>query len=626
MKRSLPLLISFFVSPVSFAETPEWVLSDSRPLTTLNFRYAEGSLRTQQTTPWLKRWGNADGIILKALDEEVRPFGKDAWRTLSEYSDTYPDKLMLMHVNGRSRLPTFAPDKMKASDYLYLLGTPNESEISLDEDESRIRVSNIRAFKRNRSIPDGVFDDVVLVKRNRDGTLNWDIYEHAKLIDVDPTTQSITVKRDLLGEGKKAFESGEAYIALHASKGPFDKTVKQRLWEYNWFYAGVTANSELGLSSRLGKEFGNYLLSEVNFFDGITLDVLTEFHQPKIGGYPGPIDVDQDGKPDEDEGNYDNLHRKGVYAFLHELRETVDVDKLILADGGYIHQKALHLLNGMESEGWPNNRDPELKHWSSGLNRYEFWSTFAQKPRLNYVKLAEYWSEDRKNRKRITPSDNIRRLTVAAAFITDTVIVPSHRPRGIHYQKWPEFKQLKALGEPISELHHLAFPTSKVKNRVLEDHSGRQLSFPSLNFRNDKVTADKCYSLNQTNGPLTISLRAAKDDSQFVSTLVVKPNNDEPRYSLVNHDKSFTSWFYWDESTSDEVCFASSDGMSLELSDVMFYQGAMVSYREYENGLVVTNPYNENIDLEFSDLSLKNSYKDNNLNVESRDIVIQLRK
>ena len=71
MKRSLPLLISLFVSPVSFAETPEWVLSDSRPLTTLNFRYAEGSLRTQQTTPWLKRWGNADGIILKALDEEV---------------------------------------------------------------------------------------------------------------------------------------------------------------------------------------------------------------------------------------------------------------------------------------------------------------------------------------------------------------------------------------------------------------------------------------------------------------------------------------------------------------------------------------------------------------------------
>ncbi|WP_339891976.1 hypothetical protein [uncultured Alteromonas sp.] len=620
MKISCSAIILFSLSFSVLAELPPFVLEDERELTTVNFRYAEGSLRTQKSAAWIKRWGSASGIVLKALNEEVRPFEENTRTTLSLFREQYPDQLMLLHFNGRSRLPTFAPENMKASDFLYLLGTTNTTSISDKDSTSLVSVSDVKAFKRNRAIQDGVYDDVVLVHKNTDGTLNWDKYEHAKLIKVDPATQTITIKRDLLKQGKQAFDKGQAYIALHAAKGPFDKTVKQRLWEYNWFYGGITKSSEYGLSNRLGNELGTYLLQDMSFFNGITLDVLTEYHQPKIGGYPGPIDANQDGLPDKDEISYDLWHKEGVYQFLSALRNKVKDTKLILADGGYIHQKAVHILNGMESEGWPNNEDGTLEHWSSGLNRYTFWSKFSQKPSLNYVRLAEYWTEDRKRK---IPPDNIRRLTVVAAMMTDTVIVPGHRPRGIHYQKWPEFKSLRDLGKPIGKLKHYAADASiSVKTKVGKP-SKAHLEFPTLNFRNNKVSSEHCFGVSPKGGPVTVSVDATKQGGkEATATLIAKPDKEDARFSLVSSE-AFTSWFYWDDMTSEEICFASSDGKALSLNALSINNSVLISYREYENGIVFTNPFNKPVNILPSDISVSGDYNFKQLTVPADDILIQ---
>ena len=109
MKISCSAIILFSLSFSALAELPPFVLEDERELTTVNFRYAEGSLRTQKSAAWIKRWGSASGIVLKALNEEVRPFEENTRTTLSLFREQYPDQLMLLHFNGRSRLRRLRP-------------------------------------------------------------------------------------------------------------------------------------------------------------------------------------------------------------------------------------------------------------------------------------------------------------------------------------------------------------------------------------------------------------------------------------------------------------------------------------------------------------------------------------
>ena len=43
------------------------------------------------------------------------------------------------------------------------------------------------------------------------------------------------------------------------------------------------------------------------------------------------------------------------------------------------------VLNGIESEGFPNLSDWEMHDWSGGLNRHAFWDANARAPALNYI-------------------------------------------------------------------------------------------------------------------------------------------------------------------------------------------------------------------------------------------------
>ena len=44
-----------------------------------------------------------------------------------------------------------------------------------------------------------------------------------------------------------------------------------------------------------------------------------------------------------------------------------------LGPGGVRSQRAWEILNGIESEGWPNLSDWEFEDWSGGMNRHFFW-------------------------------------------------------------------------------------------------------------------------------------------------------------------------------------------------------------------------------------------------------------
>ena len=83
-----------------------------------------------------------------------------------------------------------------------------------------------------------------------------------------------------------------------------------------------------------------------------------------------------------------NAYGIGVVEFCRRLREKLGPQRLILADGMAVtNQRAFRILNGIESEGWPELRDWEARDWSGGLNRHLFWNQNAFTPVFNYMRF-----------------------------------------------------------------------------------------------------------------------------------------------------------------------------------------------------------------------------------------------
>ncbi len=606
MKRLLLLLSLTLVTPFNFSAELD-VLSN-KPLKQLHFRHSEGSLKNMEQDKWIKRWGRFDGIVLKAWNEEITGFSKSTDATLSAFKATYPQKALILHFNGRAVLPEFGKQYLNANDYLYYLGTNSNSEL-VGESESTIKVDNISAFYIRETNRNAAQEDVVIVERNSDGTLNWKNTEHAKLISIN-TNNTITVKRDILGTGKLTLNAKQAYVAQHVSKGPFAKE-SQRLWEYNWF---KFSNTPHGIFNSLPSFLAARLSSDFKFFDGIQFDVLTETHRTVNFGYPMPLDADADGKRDEFSMNaYDNAHKSGVYAFLSNLRAVLPKNTILLADGDYIHQKATWLLNGIESERWPTIRDPKLEQWSSGINRHLYWQKFGLKPTLSYMKVAEFHLP---GKGAVSMPDNIRRLIVAAGVLTNSAVVPAFRPNGLVFHKWPEFRKLKNIGEPKSEIVVLTSePLEPVQLKDATKLKKASILFDAevLNNRSPKITAKQCLvmpdKLKSVSLKLTASTQSTNKDIEPLNTpTVFYIGNETHQQKTFLGDQPFTAWFSWHTLNASPLCFAlSDDSRRLNIDEISISRGLKVEARVFEKAILFTNNNDTVIKLDADDLKpLKN--------------------
>jgi hypothetical protein len=597
------LIVTFSFSLKLHAEinTDQLEIFSDKPLKQLYFRYTEGSLRNMPEAAWLKRWSRFDGIVLKAYAEEGAPFTQKQRDTLKLYKQTYPEKALLLHFNGRARDPLFQPIPGSARDFLYFSGTRNKSKISANETISKIYVEQAGVFRRTRSLPEGVFDDIVLVKVNSDKSLDWNQYEHAKLIEVNFENRFIRVKRDITNIGRVGGEQGEFHVAMHAAKGPFFAANKQRLWEYNWFAATDTVESKNTLQTSLVNFLSAELLTNNQYFDGVSIDVLTETRVSKVFGYSTLLDLDQDGIGDKSSSEFDSLHSLSIYQFLEKLRLQLSNKKLIIADGAATNQRAVGLLNGIESEGWPNFRDPELKQWSSGLNRQRYWNTFGQQPHFSYFKLAHYL--DAQNKK-IMPSKNARRLAVAAAMLTGAAISPAHRPGGVPFHKWPEFRVLKNLGKPVGEIQALGAldAIGLVKDgkaqQLLKKHLSSKQGFSEggnrIVFKKVSEKYPVCFEIDHS-GDLTISFEAQVNsqiglpDWRPLMVTVSSVISGEKRTGLIGKTV-FNSDFYFADFKRGEACISLDSESELSINNLQIKLSADIRYREFENGLLIANP------------------------------------
>lgn len=562
-----------------------------KPQPKIYFRYVEGSLRNAPSDGWINRWKHLDGIVTKAYGDEA-PFDWTGARdTLKKYKEAYPNKALILHLNGRARLPSFNTENIKPQDFLYFLGSKNASAIQSGEATSRIKVVDINRFVGRQNLPNNASDDVVLVEINTDGSLNWEKSEHAKILNVDKRYNELTLQRDILNQGQVSTNNNRVYIAMHVAKGPFG-TNTQRLWEYNWFLAGLMPDSPRNLATRLAEEFSNLINSDSPFFDGIAFDVLTEHHTAGIPGYRQQLDINADGK--EDRGLDFNLsHQQGIYRFLESIRSKLGKNKLLIADGHYGNQRAAGILNGIESESWPTREDPSLKQWSSGLNRHRFWQQFGNQPTFSYMKLTDYVDE---NRKAVRPDRQTRRLTVAAALLTDSAVSPAYKVNSKPFHRWPEFKAFESLGAPEGKAFVVVPDKPETHTsptaRVWKEKSWDTV-YPSLNSSEAISNKALCTTIGKVDGEITLLLNSVAEVVPALpeyrpTLLIAKINDSEPKYSFTGSE-SFESWFHWRAVKGAEICIGNDSDTDIKIEKLTVIEGPMVVARVFQNGVLFTN-------------------------------------
>ncbi|MCF7848973.1 MAG: hypothetical protein K9M45_09000, partial [Kiritimatiellales bacterium] len=320
---------------------------------------------------------------------------------------------------------------------------------------TRFRVDNGRQKKSS--------DDITMVKRNRDGSLDWNHAEYGRVLEIKD--DSILVRRAMFGCKALAFKAGQTYAAPHVMSGPWGAT-RNMVWYYN-------LSTECPRDPK-GRNCVDVLVDELaeNFasggrwetFDGVQFDAMTG--EPHTGYHPSrinkewPPDCNGDGKADGGMIGGMQTYGLGCFDFIKRLRTVVGPEKILAADGRRSDsQKSGDLsLNGIELEGFPEQDPYGFVAWSGAYNLLNQWKPATREPRFNYAALRYNGCEKFKQ------ADLFRyyRLGVAGTCFTDSFLMANSwtsreiPPRLNEIFSGLEGRPVGWLGRPLGEAVHLA--------------------------------------------------------------------------------------------------------------------------------------------------------------------------
>ena len=420
------------------------------------FRMAENTYEPYEE--WEANLSRLMGIQGKALDEEVVGRMERNPEYFTRFKQNHPDQMVLLHFNGNARDPRYRREKFFAGHWIYFPGAEILSDVPEGEDVSEIRVSDATLFKvgigryRDRN------EDIGLCELDEEGKPDWHNAEQVQLLSVDIPNNVIKVRRGSFGTAARAFKAGQSYAAAHVHEGPWGER-NHLMWHYNLSTACPLDAEGKSCRDRLVDDVVGYFQpgGELEVFDGIQFDVCYSSVQwPKYHPDDNRIpDLDADGIADEGIIDGVNTYGRGNLRFLQEVRQGLGPDRLLLADGfRRMHQRGFGILNGMESEGWPDGSDHEINGWSGGINRHLFWNQHSADPGMTYVN-HRWWIHHRMDT--ILPLST-ERLVIAASCLTHSAIAMADRPQKeegeTHYPIWDELlggqlKKVGWLGKPM---------------------------------------------------------------------------------------------------------------------------------------------------------------------------------
>jgi hypothetical protein len=462
----LPVLVAVSVSARDLSKLA--ILQDNYPR--VFFFRASESVQNARRYPtqesWEAQFDRLQGIIGKCLEEECLGREKRNPLFFSRFKANHPEQVVLLHFNGNSRDPIYHTASFFPGHWVYRKATMLKADVPAESGQTVIQVESARDFRVNGGRYRTSNDDIALFGMTADGKHDWAHCEQVKLVSVDYEANTITVERGCYGTKPLAFQAGAARAAAHMSEGPWGRN-NHLLWYYN-FSALCPRDAEgKNCADRvvddLAEWFGPGGILEA--FDGLEFDV---FFNRTHGDTTG------DGKLDNGVIDGVNQYGIGTVEFARQLRQRMGDNFIIQGDGalgpgGIYSQRAWGLLNGIESEGWPNLNDWEFKDWSGGLNRHAFWQLNARKPVFNYINhkwIERVPDQPGVHRNRTVPFSR-HRLAFAAGQFTDAMICYSFAPKPDEdgkYGIWDEFRQgadhkLGWLGKPEGPALHLATQT-----------------------------------------------------------------------------------------------------------------------------------------------------------------------
>lgn len=441
------------------------------------FRVAENTIRDEYDgveesyEEWRDLFSDLSGIMGKTEYEELvknNPY-EQILDWFQRYKQDFPNKYVVVHFNGRGRVPNYRLGEYFAGHWLHFEGCdvlsdlPAESDSSWEE-EVWVQVEDTSCFKLDNGRQNNRPDDVTLVRRNPDGSLDWSYAEEVRLQDIDTEGGRILIKRSMFNTTSLSFSSTNTYAAAHIMGGPWGDTFNM-VW-YGNFSTECPRDAQ-------GRTYADVLCDELagNFepggrwalFDGVEFDVMQG--EPGTGYHPSHraeghlADVDGDGI--QDDGIVDGVqsYGLGVYEFLHDLRDAVGTNRIIAADGRAANAQKVGggVLNGVEMEGMPAQEPTGFVDWSTPLNMLDFWKPETQTPRFNYGAV-------RYNKARELSEEELfryYRLSLAAASFTDGFIMAmssttNRLTPALDLTIGREGSAIGWLGAPTGERVHLA--------------------------------------------------------------------------------------------------------------------------------------------------------------------------
>jgi hypothetical protein len=605
------------------------VLDDEYPRAYF-FRMAENTYEPYEE--WEANLERLMGIQGKALDEEVVGRMERNPEYFTRFKQNHPDQLVLLHFNGNARDPRYRREKFFDGHWIYFPGATILSDVPAGEDVTEIRVSDATLFKvgigryRDRN------EDIGLCELDEEGRPDWHRAEQVELLSVDNARHTITVRRASFGTAARAFESGQAYAAAHVHEGPWGER-NHLMWHYNYSTACPLDEDGKSCRERLVEDVVGYFRpgGELEAFDGVQFDVCySRVRWPRyLPGDSRIPDVDADGKPDEGIIDGENSYGKGGLQFLREVRQGLGPDRLILADGFWSwHQRGFGILNGMESEGWPDGSDHEINGWSGGINRHLYWDENSAQPRMTYVN-HRWWIHHRMD---TTLPLTVERLVMAASCLTHSAIAFSDRPEAEdgekHYPIWDELlggqlKQPGWLGRPMGPAICLAkrgedLIGSQDPGRLLErlmdvnadllfSVDGEWVKIESMGMVEDRME----FTIENVPSPtedLTVYLTLRGEHLKGYAPTwgrVVKVTpvgyehpglreglNDENWYMTWMNEEPFESVFYYPGMDAGTVTLkVEVEGNdTLWIRNIHAYAHPDARAREFRNGVVLANP------------------------------------
>ena len=361
---------------------------------------------------WSADLQGCSAVIRKFWDEEI-DYKPQTVEWAQRYMKEHPETTFLWHLNSESRVAHDKPEVLRRyfpGHWALLAGVSVKQKVAAEQTKffvSKPGIFNEVGFvdaKSNVNAP----QDLVIVGRNADGSLDWSKCEYATISTVDRENKSIIVQRGRYGYNPLDYGEKGIYIA------PIIGSVwaGNRLWFYNHSTtcprnaAGKNA-SDLFLEEILAKIASE--TGELRDFDGIAFDIM--YWIARVKG----MDLNNDGIADGD-GIVDGKHvwRDGMFDWLSRLREAVGQDYILTSDSGLAkHQRAVGMLNGMEAEGFPYHRDA-FRSFSTPLNHFAYWQKFGmRKNALNYAVIKYQEKKD------ISKADQYARFATATATCLD---------------------------------------------------------------------------------------------------------------------------------------------------------------------------------------------------------------